>query len=505
MWAAAIGAHGKGASSAPDKRSATPARGAVDQVAGGGRAYAASVARAHFRIFGIPVRVEPFFIVVAFLFGIRLEPLWVVFAFAVIVFVSVLVHELGHALTYRLLGQRSAIVLHGFGGFTVPTGGGRRVLSKPKSIIVSLSGAVTQLVVLGLPAHYVFYRTDWGVQQRIDYAFDQGFFSWAPVLYYLQWVSIWWAVFNLLPIRPLDGGHVAEELVGFENACKLSIVAAIVAGFLAFRASFIGLFGLLFFGLFAYMNFQELRAGQRTGVFDVDAPEGRARSGSGGGFGRRFRRRGSPNLQVVREPGAGGLPDVTPRPATAEAETRAWNALRAGEGDRAAAIMRQAGGGGNAFLRASIALLTGPLEMADDLFEAAYRQDPGGPPNLVPATLLADRGRAVPVAARLVASGRPGIEAASGLQTHLHYAERFRAAAEVGEQVFAAGAQSPPQTAFEVACSWARAGQPDEALRWVEAAVDAGFHAPGLLDGEPDLASVRALPGWAAVRSRLSA
>ena len=290
------------------------------------------MARAHFRIFGIPVRVEPFFVVVAFLFGIRLEPLWVVFAFAVIVFVSVLVHELGHALTYRLLGQRSAIVLHGFGGFTVPTGGGRRVLSKPKSILVSLSGALTQLVVLGLPAHYVFYRTDWGEQQRIDYAFDQGFFSWAPVLYYLQWVSIWWAVFNLLPIRPLDGGHVAEELVGFENACKLSIGAAIVAGFLAYRASFIGLFGLLFFGLFAYMNFQELRAGQRTGVFDVDAPEGGSRSGAGRGFGRRMRRRGSPNLQVVRPPGASALPDLAPRASTAEAETRAWNALRVGRG-----------------------------------------------------------------------------------------------------------------------------------------------------------------------------
>ena len=466
------------------------------------------MARAHFRIFGIPVRVEPFFVVVAFLFGIRIEPLWVVFAFAVIVFVSVLVHELGHAVTYRLLGQRSAIVLHGFGGFTVPTGGGRRVLSKPKSILVSVSGALTQLLVLGVPARFLFYETDWGLNQRIDYAFDQGFFNWAPVLYYLQWVSIWWAVFNLLPIRPLDGGHVAEELFGFETACKLSIAAAIVAGFVAFRSSFIGLFGLLFFGLFAYMNFQELRAGQRTGVFDVDAPEG-TRSGSGRGFrgfGRRSRRqRGSPNLQVVRPPGAEGLHDLTPRASTAEAETRAWNALRAGEGERAASVMRQAGGGGNAFLRASIALVTGPVEMADDLFEAAYRDDPGGPPNLVPATLLADRGRAAAVAARLVALGRPGIEAASSLQTHLHYAERFRAAAEVGEQVFAAGPQSPPQTAFEVACSWARAGEADEALRWVEAAVDAGFHAPGLLDGEPDLASVRALPGWAAVRSRLSA
>src|SRR5215471_21702189 len=50
--------------------------------------------RAHFRIFGIPVRIEPFFIIVAFLFGINLEPLWMVFAFVGIVFVSVLVHEL---------------------------------------------------------------------------------------------------------------------------------------------------------------------------------------------------------------------------------------------------------------------------------------------------------------------------------------------------------------------------------------------------------------------------
>src|SRR4029450_13900174 len=170
--------------------------------------------------------------------------------------------------------------------------------------------ALTQLLVLGLPARYVFYETNWGLQQRIDYALDQSFFSWAPVLYYLQWVSIWWAVFNLLPIRPLDGGPVAEELVGFENACKLSIGAAIVAGFLAYRASFIGLFGLLFFGLFAYMNFPGLRGGQHTGCFSRDAPEGGARSASDRGFGRRLRRRGSPNLQVVKPPGAGPMPDL---------------------------------------------------------------------------------------------------------------------------------------------------------------------------------------------------
>ena len=455
----------------------------------------------HFRLFGIPIRVEPFFVVVIALFGIRLEPLWMVFAWVVIVFVSVLVHELGHALTYRVLGQRSAIVLHGFGGFTVPTGGGRRVLSKGKSIFVSISGALAQLLFLGLPA-WLLWKSDWYEREIIDWYITGQGFSWAPIVYYMQFVSIWWAVFNLLPIRPLDGGHVAETLFGFETACKLSIGAAIVAGFIAFRSDFIGFFGLIFFGLFAYMNFQDLRNGMSTGAFDVEAPEG---GGGGGGRtkSRRGRRRGSPDLQVVRPSDA--MPDLTPRASTAEAETRAWNALRAGDGTRAAAVMRQAGGGGNAFLGASIALLTAPVEMADDLFESAYRAEPGGPPNLVPATLLADRGRAVPMAATLVGSGPAGIEAASGLQTHLHYAERFQAAAEVGEQVYAAGPRSPAQTAFEVACSWSRAGSADEALRWVEAAVDAGFRAPGVLDGEPDLAAVRALPGWPAVRARLTA
>ena len=122
--------------------------------------------RAHFRIFGVPVRVEPFFVIVAVLFGIRLEPLWVVFAWVVIVFFAVLVHELGHALTYRAFGQRSAIVLHGFGGFTIPTGGGRRALDRPRSIIVSLSGSIVQLLLVWLPARFLL-KTDWAADEYL--------------------------------------------------------------------------------------------------------------------------------------------------------------------------------------------------------------------------------------------------------------------------------------------------------------------------------------------------
>jgi stage IV sporulation protein FB len=464
--------------------------------------------RAHFRIFGVPVRVEPFFVIVAVLFGIRLEPLWVVFAWVVIVFFAVLIHELGHALTYRAFGQRSAVVLHGFGGFTIPTGGGRRALDRPRSIIVSLSGAIVQLLVVWLPARFLL-KTDWAADEYLKLLTGDTGFNWFIVLYYVQFVGLWWAVFNLLPIRPLDGGHVAEELVGFENACKLSIAAAAIAAFVAFREDWIGFFGLMFFGLLAYLNFRDLREGQHATAFDVEAPEsagGGAAKPRRGGRAPRGRKRGTADLQVLRGGGlADAVPDLTPRPNVAQSESQAWNALRSGEGGRAQSLVERAGDGVSPFLRASVALLVGPPEMADDLFEAAYKAEPGGPPNLVPATLLADQGRAAAVASRLVEAGPVGIEAAGGLQTHLHYADRFPAAAEVGELVFRAGPRSPAQTAFEVACSWARAGNPDIALRWVGQAVDAGFRAPGLLDGEPDLAPVRALSGWAAVRARLSA
>ncbi len=443
--------------------------------------------------------------IVAVALGFRLEPVWVVFAWVLIVFVSVLVHELGHAFAFRLFGQRSAIVLHGWGGFTVPTGGGRRVMSKSRSILVSVSGSLAQIFLLGIPAR-IAYESDWGFDQLVGWA--QGGvgdweLNWYPVLFYLARASIFWGVLNLLPIRPLDGGHVAEELVGFENACKLSIAFAALAGIYMIAVwDQGGLFGGIWMGLFAFMNYRDLQAG-RNENFDVEAPDG----GGGGGAAtkRGNRRRRSGHLRAVPSPTDLAAELASPRD-PAEVEARAWNALRAGDADRAAAVLRQAAPGSpSGFVQASVAMAQGHSALAVDLFEVAYVAEPAGPPNLVPATLLAEHGAAVPLARSLVAAGPKGVEAAGGLQTHLHYAERFRDAAEVGEQVFAAGPSSPPQTAFEIACSWARADRADEALRWIEAAVDAGFKAPGLLDSEPDLAPVRALPGWTAVRSRLSA
>lgn len=469
----------------------------------------AAVTRAHFRFLGVPVRVEPLFPVVAALMGYQLKPVWMVFAWIVIVFVNVLVHEMGHALMFRFAGQRSAVVLHAFGGFTVPTGGGRRRVGKGMSIAISLAGVATQLLLVYLPSR-LLKDSAWGLDQLSQFTGGKWDFNWWVFLYYMQFAALWWSIFNLLPIRPLDGGHVAEELFGFETACKISIGAGAIGALYAIAEEWT-FFGI-FLALFAFLNYRELKEGRNTGTFEVEAPEaqpaqgrGGPRPGGGGGGGGRGRKKGG-HLQAV--------PPVPPNldleasltRDTAEIESKAWNALRGGDADRAAALLKQTiGGRTSAFLPASVALVQGHTGVATDLFEAAYLAEPSGPPNLVPATLLAESGQAGPLVAALVDKGPAGVEAAGSLQTHLHYAECFQAAAEVGEQVFAASPQSPAQTAFEVACSWARAGRPEEALRWVEAAVDAGFKAPGVLDGEPDLAPVRSLDGWAAVRSRLTA
>jgi hypothetical protein len=90
------------------------------------------------------------------------------------------------------------------------------------------------------------------------------------------------------------------------------------------------------------------------------------------------------------------------------------------------------------------------------------------------------------------------------LQNHLHYADCFRESADVGELVYVDGRINRAQAAFEVACSRARTGDVQGALAWIGRAIDAGFGAGALLDGEPDLVGVRKLPGWAAARARVA-
>ena len=73
----------------------------------------------HFRLFGFPVRVHPFFWLITVVLNIRtvltLPPL---LAWVAAVFIGILVHELGHAFAMRHYGQDPWITLYGLGGLT---------------------------------------------------------------------------------------------------------------------------------------------------------------------------------------------------------------------------------------------------------------------------------------------------------------------------------------------------------------------------------------------------
>jgi len=438
-------------------------------------------AKAHFHVLGIPVRIEPLFWIASVLLAYGLGDARLILMWVAVVLVSVLVHELGHALALKLFGQPSSIVLHGFGGLTTSP----RRLGRARSIAVSLAGPVAALGLLGIPA-LLLRDSGWGTQLEFDYALGDQVFGLWPVLFFAAYVNLWWSVANLLPIRPLDGGNVLTELVGLQRARLVSVAVGGAAAVWAYTHTDGLRYTAFFAGFLALVNLSEYRR-ERQGVrapsaFDVDGPPA-------GPAGAPAAARPTPPT-----PTAQGLEP-------AAAEPLVWNLLRRGDVPGARRVLSRTTGPVSPFAPATVAVAAG--EGLDQLV-SAYLAQPSGPANLVPATVVADRGDAEALAHRLLTAGPAGTEAAGSLQTHLHYADRFRPAALVGELVHDVVGPGRAQVAFDVACSWARAGEPDRALRWVEVALRDGFGAAALLDGEPDLAPVRALPGWPAVRGRVS-
>jgi len=218
-------------------------------------------ARPHFSIAGIPVRVEPIFLIMATLLGLRYAEYdtTLVGAWVGVTFVSILVHELGHGLALKAFGHPSVIVLHGFGGVTMS----RRKLDKARSVVVSVAGSLTALIVLWVPARSL-EGSDWYLDQAV----------WLRgVVTFTAFANLWWSVANLLPIRPLDGGNVMAELFGLPAARRASIVVAAAAGAWALTndQQLAGIFALYL----AFTNYQELvaeRAGRDVDAFEVDGP-----------------------------------------------------------------------------------------------------------------------------------------------------------------------------------------------------------------------------------------
>jgi stage IV sporulation protein FB len=150
------------------------------------------------KLFGFPITVSwtalIFLALIVGQNGVDTTPeLFSALVFAGIVFGSILVHELGHALVATRifhLGPAS-ILLHGFGGLTSY----RRAPEKSwHAFVTSLAGPSAGLL-LGLVAIVIALVVP--VSPRVE-----------DLLHDVARINIFWSLFNLLPMLPMDGGSM---------------------------------------------------------------------------------------------------------------------------------------------------------------------------------------------------------------------------------------------------------------------------------------------------------
>jgi stage IV sporulation protein FB len=149
------------------------------------------------RMFNVPVRVHPMFWLISAALGwsatnrgMQYLLLWVL-----AVFVSILVHELGHVFMGRFFGTNGHIVLYSFGGLAI---GSSNLRGRWQRVAVYFAGPGAGFLLAALL---------W---------FGRSLFTGNPLaawlLVRLLEINIFWGLLNLLPIWPLDGGQVSREV-----------------------------------------------------------------------------------------------------------------------------------------------------------------------------------------------------------------------------------------------------------------------------------------------------
>ncbi|MEX2579370.1 MAG: M50 family metallopeptidase [Verrucomicrobiales bacterium] len=210
-----------------------------------------------FRLFGFPVRIQWMFWLLCLFLGMNYlrEPgpqsLGMFLMMTAVVLGSIVWHELGHAWARKKSGAPySEITLHGFGGLC----GGPGQFTRGESIFIAAAGPAASLLLGGLT--WLLYFTPGMANMWIQVFVGQ-----------MLWVNVGWAILNLLPIVPLDGGRIFEGIAGPRNRRLVSWVGLLIAAALAVLGLVSGwLFAGILFGLLAYSNWQHLQ-GQRSRYF----------------------------------------------------------------------------------------------------------------------------------------------------------------------------------------------------------------------------------------------
>ena len=180
-----------------------------------------------FSLLRVPIAVHWSFLFIGVLMADQ-YPLELLVAFVTGVFIALITHELGHALTARAFGAKTVtITLFGLGGVTqypadTPLTPGRRFL-------IAASGSAAGMTLGG--ALFLFRNSAFALE-----LFDFG----RAIGVGIVLAGLIWGALNWLPILPLDGGNMAWhalEMIAPKYALRiakgLTIITAGVAAYLA--------------------------------------------------------------------------------------------------------------------------------------------------------------------------------------------------------------------------------------------------------------------------------
>lgn len=238
----------------------------------------------NFTLAGIPVRVHPLFWLMTILFGASTANLIHLLIWVVVVFISILVHELGHAFALRIYGRESHIVLYLGGGLTVRGSTrweSRRAtasLGRTQEIMISLAGplagfllaALVMLCVAALGGTVTINALFGLIPLPAAYLPQAGFVANLLIMTFI-WVNVFWGLINLMPVYPLDGGNIARQIFlkfdpwnGVRKSLWLSVGAGAVMACLGLFL-FSSIYIALLFGYLAFQSYQTVqgRVGSR--------------------------------------------------------------------------------------------------------------------------------------------------------------------------------------------------------------------------------------------------
>jgi len=443
------------------------------------------------RIFRFPIKVEISFFVIAVFLGLgRSRDLTLVAEWIAVVFVSVLLHEFGHALMARAFGLKPEIRLYQMGGLT--SWRSEKEVAPLKHLAISLAGPFTgfalgacvlllgALVLRAVPVDFV-----------------------ATTYFDLLWVNIGWGLFNLLPMLPLDGGQVLVTLEAWllnrkdrvvSHAVSLLVAAAIALAAFYFRQLWIGFLAIFF----AYLNGSFLFR-----LFQIHRD-------------RKLR----DSLDQVRS-----LIEQDEFDAALELSTRVRARAKSDEVKQAAArlavigYLRQAKleqaeeelrrytifFGGDSYLQGALHFLKGEPALALPYVRAAFEcypeQEVG---KMLYKTLVAtDDFTGALDLCRDPAMTDVSWELSVDLQTEAFNRGAFKASAQAG--IYACQQKADPRVAYNVACAYVRDAEFSEALEWMNRAIDLGFEDKHALVSDPDLEALRSLPEFGALVAKFEA